>query len=133
MLSPRRDESVMSLPQQMSAVTIDRFGGPEVLQQRRQQVPEIAAGEVLIKVAYAGVGAWDPLEREGVFVEITGEQPKFPFTPGGDGSGTVVAVGALEALLITGASGDVGHLAVQLAQRQSVSSRDPLAPTALMV
>lgn len=171
----------MSLPQQMSAVTIDRFGGPEVLQQRRQQVPEIATGEVLIKVAYAGVGAWDPLEREGVFVEITGEQPEFPFTPGGDGSGTVVAVGAGveqfsegdlvyalgggfyaeyvsldanfvsllpagldlvqagampivaltalhglvdeldvkpgEALLITGASGDVGHLAVQLAQR----------------
>lgn len=171
----------MSSTRDMNAVTIDRFGGPEVLQHGRRQVPEIGPNEVLIKVAYAGVGAWDPLEREGVFVEITGEQPQFPFTPGGDGSGTVLAVGPAverlsegdvvyglgggfyaeyaavdadyvsllpdglelvqagampivaltalhgltdelslvpgESLLITGASGDVGHVAVQLAKR----------------
>ena len=171
----------MSFPREMNAVTIERFGGLEVLQHGRRPVPEVGPGEVLIKVAYAGVGAWDPVEREGAFVEITGEIPEFPFTPGGDGSGTVVAVGpgverfgegdvvyglgggfyaeyvsldadyvalvpdgleldqagampivaltALhglidelrvkpgEAVLITGASGDVGHVALQLAKR----------------
>ena len=171
----------MPSPEEMNAVTIDRFGGPEVLHHGRRQVPDVGAAEVLIEVAYAGVGAWDPLEREGGFVEITGEQPDFPFTPGGDGSGTVAAVGpgvekfgvgdavyglgggfyaeyvaldehyvspvpdgldlaaagampivaltalhglvdelrvaAGEHLLITGASGDVGHVAVQLAKR----------------
>ena len=83
----------MSFRQEMNAVTIDRFGGLEVLHHGRQQVPDVGTGEVLIQVAYAGVGAWDPVVREGVFAEITGEQPDFPFTPGGDGSGTVVAVG----------------------------------------
>ena len=173
--------NTMPLPQEMNAVTIDRFGGLDVLTPSRPPVPEVGAGQVLIQVSYAGVGAWDPYEREGGFVEITGEEPTFPFTLGADGSGTIVAVGdgvesfhegdlvyavgggfyaeyvALEAdtvsllpdglgldqagampivaltalhglvetlqvadgeaLLIHGASGDFGHIAVQLAKR----------------
>ena len=80
--------------QEMKAVTIDHFGGPDVLELNRRQVPEVGAGEVLIHVAYAGVGAWDPLEREGGFVELTGEQPTFPVTLGADGSGSIAAVGS---------------------------------------
>ena len=84
----------MLLPKEMNAVTIDRFGGLEVLKPSRRQVPAVGAGEVLIRVAYAGVGAWDPFEREGGFVELTGEQPTFPVTLGSDGSGRIAAVGA---------------------------------------
>ena len=84
----------MPLPQQMNAVTIDRFGGLDVLKFGRRQVPKVGSGQVLIRVSYAGVGQWDPLEREGGFVELTGEQPTFPVTLGSDGSGRIAAVGA---------------------------------------
>jgi NADPH2:quinone reductase len=47
----------------------------------------------LIHVAAAGVGAWDPFEREGRFVEVLGLAPKFPYVLGTDGAGTVAAVG----------------------------------------
>ena len=87
-------EKNVPLPQEMDAVTIDRFGGLDVLKPSRQQVPKVGAGEVLIHVAYAGVGSWDPYEREGGFVELTGEQPRFPMTLGSDGSGRIAAVGA---------------------------------------
>jgi NADPH:quinone reductase-like Zn-dependent oxidoreductase len=39
------------------------------------------------------VGAWDPYEREGGFVEITGIKPTFPYVLGTDGAGTIAAVG----------------------------------------
>jgi NADPH:quinone reductase-like Zn-dependent oxidoreductase len=47
----------------------------------------------LIRVGAAGVGAWDPYEREGRFVEITGIEPTFPYVLGTDGAGTIEAVG----------------------------------------
>jgi len=56
--------------QTMRAVALDQFGGPETLQVQSLPIPEIEADEVLIRVEAAGVGAWDPFEREGGFVEI---------------------------------------------------------------
>lgn len=56
-------------------------------------VPEADADEILIHVEAAGVGAWDPFEREGGFVEMLGHAPKFPYVLGTDGAGTVAAVG----------------------------------------
>jgi NADPH:quinone reductase-like Zn-dependent oxidoreductase len=56
-------------------------------------IPQIDAQEVLIRVGAAGVGAWDPFEREGGFVEITGIKPTFPYVLGTDGAGTIAAVG----------------------------------------
>ncbi|HSD46701.1 MAG TPA: NADP-dependent oxidoreductase [Pyrinomonadaceae bacterium] len=56
-------------------------------------IPQIEPNEVLIRVEAAGVGAWDPYEREGRFVEITGIKPKFPYVLGTDGAGTIAAVG----------------------------------------
>jgi NADPH:quinone reductase-like Zn-dependent oxidoreductase len=77
----------------MRAVALDKFGGPETLQIQNLPVPEIDADEVLIRVRAAGVGAWDPLEREGRFVEIMGIKPRFPYVLGTDGAGEIAAVG----------------------------------------
>jgi NADPH:quinone reductase-like Zn-dependent oxidoreductase len=79
--------------QTMRAVALDKFGGPETLQIQNLPVPQIEAQEVLIRVDAAGVGAWDPYEREGRFVEIMGTKPTFPYVLGTDGAGTIEAVG----------------------------------------
>lgn len=77
----------------MRAVAIDRFGGPETLSVRAVPVPDVGPGEVLVRVATAGVGAWDPFEREGGYAEMLGVTPSFPYVLGSEGAGTVVAVG----------------------------------------
>ena len=79
--------------QTMRAVALDTFGGPEALKIQNIPIPRIDANEVLIRVEAAGVGAWDPFEREGRFVEIMGTKPTFPYVLGTDGAGTVAAVG----------------------------------------
>jgi NADPH:quinone reductase-like Zn-dependent oxidoreductase len=80
--------------QTMRAVALDKFGGPEALKIQNLPIPQIEAQEVLIRVEAAGVGAWDPFEREGGFVEITGIKPTFPYVLGTDGAGTIAAVGS---------------------------------------
>ncbi len=77
----------------MRAVALDKFGGPEALKIQNLPIPQIEAEEVLIRVEAAGVGAWDPYEREGRFVEIMGTKPTFPYVLGTDGAGTIAAVG----------------------------------------
>src|SRR4051794_40304365 len=79
--------------QTMRAIALDRFGGPETLKVQTVPVPEVGADEILIHVESAGVGAWDPFEREGGFVKLLGRAPKFPYVLGTDGAGTVAAVG----------------------------------------
>ena len=77
----------------MRAAAIDRFGGPEEITLHTLPVPEVGPNEVLIRIESAGVGVWDPYEREGGFVKMSGSEPKFPYVLGSDGAGTVVAVG----------------------------------------
>jgi NADPH:quinone reductase len=77
----------------MQAVAIDHFGGPETLSLRTLPVPEVGPDELLIHVESAGVGVWDPFEREGGFAKLFGIEPKFPYVLGSDGAGTVAAVG----------------------------------------
>ena len=80
-----------SLPKQMKAAVIDRYGGPEVLHVATIPVPEPREDEVLIHLATAGVGVWDAEVRAGEW-EI-GER-RFPKVIGSDGAGEVVAVGS---------------------------------------
>jgi NADPH:quinone reductase-like Zn-dependent oxidoreductase len=80
-------------PAKMKAIAIDRFGGAEEMKRRELPVPEVDAGEVLIRVEFAGVGVWDPFERQGGFHEMLKLPPRFPHVLGSDGAGTVVAVG----------------------------------------
>jgi NADPH:quinone reductase-like Zn-dependent oxidoreductase len=86
-------QSSQAKAQTMRAVALDKFGGPESLKIQNIPIPQIEANEVLIRVEAAGVGAWDPFEREGGFVEITGNKPTFPYVLGTDGAGTIAALG----------------------------------------
>jgi NADPH:quinone reductase len=56
---------VIDLPQTMIAIDPDRPGGPEVLKQVTRPIPQPKPGEVLIKVAAAGVNRPDILQRMG--------------------------------------------------------------------
>jgi NADPH2:quinone reductase len=74
--------------QTMRAVVISRFGGPEVLALRDLSIPNPEAGQVLIKVAYAGVNYAELMARRGEFHALP-----TPFTPGYEVSGTIAALG----------------------------------------
>jgi NADPH:quinone reductase-like Zn-dependent oxidoreductase len=78
----------------MRAMAIDGFGGPEALTRHVLPVPAIGDDEVLVRVEYAGVGEWDPFEREGGYARMLGTTPAFPYVLGSEGAGAVVAVGA---------------------------------------
>jgi len=78
----------------MRAAALDHFGGVETLQMKQLPVPEPGPDEVLLRIESAGVGVWDPYEREGEFAKMFGGTPTFPYVLGSDGAGTVAAVGA---------------------------------------
>jgi NADPH:quinone reductase-like Zn-dependent oxidoreductase len=74
-----------------TAITYDRFGGPEVLTVTEVDVPVPQAGQVVLKVRAAGVNPLDVKIRRG---DLAGQFPaRFPITPGLDLAGTVTAVG----------------------------------------
>lgn len=79
--------------QTMRAVAIDEFGGIDKMKARELPVPDVATDEVLIRVDTAGVGVWDPFEREGGFAKEFGVRPQFPQVLGWDGAGTIERVG----------------------------------------
>jgi NADPH2:quinone reductase len=65
----------MQLPSEMSAITVPRPGGPEAMQLSRLPVPQPDPGEVLIKVAAAGVNAPDLSQRAGHYPPPPGASP----------------------------------------------------------
>jgi NADPH2:quinone reductase len=73
--------------QTAKAIVAAAPGGPEVLQLQDVEVPVPGAGEVLVKVAAAGVNFIETYERSGTY------KTAFPYTPGSEASGTVVALG----------------------------------------
>lgn len=80
-------------PNTMRASVLHRFGGPEELLHREIDVPEIGPDDVLIGVAYAGVGEWDVFERQGGYAKMLNMNPEFPYILGSEGSGVVIARG----------------------------------------
>ena len=74
---------------QMRAIEITEPGGPEVLKPVSRPRPEPSAGQVVIKVAYAGVNRPDALQRAGNYAP----PPDASDLPGLEASGEVVAVG----------------------------------------
>jgi len=79
-----------NLPKLMKAVGISRPGGPEVLIPVERPVPGPQPGEVLIKVAAAGVNGPDIMQRKGLYPPPAGA----PDLLGLEVSGEVVAVAA---------------------------------------
>ncbi len=77
------------LPHMMQAIDPEAPGGPEVLRLVERPVPQPAAGEVLIRVAAAGVNRPDVLQRKGGYAP----PPGAPSIPGLEIAGTIVAVG----------------------------------------
>ncbi len=78
------------MSEQMRAVEITSPGGPEVLRLVDHPVPTPGAGEVLIKVAYAGVNRPDALQRAGLYRPPPSASP----LPGLEAAGEIVALGA---------------------------------------
>ncbi|WP_171124329.1 MULTISPECIES: NAD(P)H-quinone oxidoreductase [unclassified Ruegeria] len=78
------------MTQTMRAVEITKPGGPDVLQLVERPVPEAQAGQVVLKVAYAGVNRPDALQRAGAYDPPPGASD----LPGLEASGEIVAVGA---------------------------------------
>lgn len=78
-----------SLPTNMTAIAISEPGGPEVLKPETRPVPQPGPGELLIRVAAAGVNRPDVLQRMGHYPPPPGASD----LPGLEVAGTVVAVG----------------------------------------
>ncbi|MDO9640707.1 MAG: NAD(P)H-quinone oxidoreductase [Pseudotabrizicola sp.] len=79
----------MTLSHTMRAVEISEPGGPEVLTPATMPVPVPGHGQVVIRVAYAGVNRPDALQRAGSYAPPANASP----LPGLEASGTVVELG----------------------------------------
>ena len=77
------------VPDTMQAAAFDSGGGPEVLSIHRLPVPKPNAGEVLLAVHAASVAVWEITYRQ-----HPGDRAHFPVVLGGDGAGTIVALGS---------------------------------------
>lgn len=77
-----------ALPETMTAVEIATPGGPEVLRATTRPVPEPGPGEVLIRVAAAGINGPDLFQRRGLYPAPPGASD----IPGLEVAGTIVRV-----------------------------------------
>lgn len=75
----------------MQAASYDRHGGPEVIGVGPMPIPGPAPGQVLVRLAAAGVAPLDWKLRAGMLAQHF--NLTFPKIPGRDGAGTVVSVG----------------------------------------
>jgi NADPH2:quinone reductase len=80
----------MQSASQMIAIAIRAPGGPEVLVPEQRPVPQPGDGEVLVKVAAAGVNRPDVMQRQGLYPPPKGATD----IPGLEIAGEVVALGA---------------------------------------
>lgn len=71
----------------MQALRAAQAGGPDVLKSVETERPSPGPGQLLVKVAAAGVNFIDTYQRSGVYTV------QYPFIPGSEMAGTVEAVG----------------------------------------
>ncbi len=79
----------MTLSHTMRAVEISEPGAPDVLKPTILPVPVPGHGQIIIRVAYAGVNRPDALQRAGLYAPPASASP----LPGLEASGTVVELG----------------------------------------
>lgn len=77
------------MPQDTRVIEITRPGGPEVLQAASLTLDDPKYGEVLIRIAYAGVNRPDALQRAGLYNPPPTASP----IPGLEAAGTIAAIG----------------------------------------
>ncbi|VAV98652.1 Quinone oxidoreductase [hydrothermal vent metagenome] len=80
----------MTIPEIMTAIAIQQPGGPDVLHPVQMPTPQAGDGEILIKVAAAGINRPDILQRQGKYPPPPGASE----IPGLEVAGTVCALGA---------------------------------------
>lgn len=78
-----------TLPTSMTGIALDGRGGPEVLKPTSMPVPVPGPGQLLVKVAAAGVNRPDIQQRMGAYPPPAGHSP----LPGLEIAGEVVAIG----------------------------------------
>ena len=117
-------------------VVIKKAGGVHCVTTVPMDIPEPSAGEVRVKVAYAGINFADLLMRMGFYQP----RPPFPFTPGYEVSGVIDALGegveelkvgqrVVERQHIDGRLGGDGHDVVQgLARLAAPAFGRPVLP-----
>ncbi|MXO74331.1 zinc-binding dehydrogenase [Altererythrobacter aerius] len=76
----------------MQAMVIDRFGEPDVFRLAEIERPTAGPGQVVIRVAWAGVNPADWKARRGWLAQYF--DYRFPFVVGFDAAGTIAEVGA---------------------------------------
>lgn len=90
---------LVDTPATMTAIGFDSPGAADVLRPETIAVPSPGPGEVLIKVAFAGVNRPDVVQRQGKYPPPPGASP----IPGLEISGTVVALGEGVTQIVPGA------------------------------
>ncbi len=88
-ITPRTGDEDMNVPASMRAIDPAAPGGPEVLVVVERPTPRPGRGEVLIRIAAAGVNRPDVLQRSGGYPP----PPGAPSIPGLEVAGQVVAAG----------------------------------------
>ncbi len=90
----------MNSPATMGVIRIREFGGPEVLHLESVAIPTPGKGELLVKIAAAGVNPVDYKIRNGKYPAV--KQDKLPFVLGREFAGTVVECGRSAARFANG-------------------------------
>src|SRR5260370_16516910 len=78
-----------TVPSEMTAIAVRERGGPDVLVAQTRPTPDPGPGEVLVKVAAAGVNRPDVMQRQGLYPPPPGASE----IPGLEIAGEVVALG----------------------------------------
>ncbi|KAG0683486.1 NADPH:quinone reductase [Pichia californica] len=78
-----------TIPENQAVIFYDQNGGPEVLKYSTEfPVPKISETEILVKNIFTGINFIEVYFRNGIY------PAKFPYIPGREASGEVVAVGS---------------------------------------
>jgi NADPH2:quinone reductase len=88
----------VNVPESMIAVGFDAPGAADVLRPESVPVPRPGPGQVLVKVAFAGVNRPDVIQRQGFYPPPPGASP----IPGLEISGTIAALGEGVTALLPG-------------------------------
>jgi NADPH2:quinone reductase len=86
---PRKSTAMATIPTQMKCIGIPKPGGPEALVVEQRPVPTPGKGEVLVKVAAAGVNRPDCIQRRGAYPPPPGASD----VPGLEIAGEIVGIG----------------------------------------